>query len=283
MLKRLTKTTRASARSPDSKGVPGEQAAPLVEVTGLSVYRNGRWLIRNVDLRIARGEIVTLIGPNGGGKSTTAKAILGLIRFDRGRLWRARGLRIGYVPQQLSIDWTFPLTVRRLMTLTAPQSGVAIRDALAEVEIAHLIDAAVQSLSGGEFQRALLARAIIRAPDLLVLDEPVRGIDFNGEIAMYDLIARMRERLNCGVLLISHDLHVVMAESDTVLCLNQHVCCSGTPEHVAAHSSYRQLLGPRAAETLAIYRHHHDHAHAPDGSVVPLPREHKGEKPGDAG
>jgi len=250
--------------------MPGEQAAPLVEVAGLSVFRNGRWLIRDVNLRIARGEILTLIGPNGGGKSTTAKAILGLVR-------------IGYVPQQLSIDWTFPLTVRRLMSLTAPQPHAAIRDALAEVEIAHLIDAPVQSLSGGEFQRALLARAIIRAPDLLVLDEPVRGIDFNGEIAMYDLIARVRERLNCGVLLISHDLHVVMAESDTVLCLNQHVCCSGTPEHVAAHSSYRQLLGPRAAETLAIYRHQHDHAHAPDGTVVPLPGEQKAEKPGNAG
>jgi zinc transport system ATP-binding protein len=241
------------------------------------VCRSGRWLIRDVDLRIARGEIVTLIGPNGGGKSTTAKAILGLMRIDRGRVWRAPGLRIGYVPQQLSIDWTFPLTVRRLMSLTARQSEDAIRAALREVEITHLIDAPVQSLSGGEFQRALLARAILRKPDLLVLDEPVRGIDFSGEIAMYDLIADVRRRLNCGVLLISHDLHVVMAESDTVLCLNQHVCCSGSPEHVAAHSSYRELLGPRAAQTLAIYRHHHDHAHAPDGSVVPLTQEAEAE------
>jgi len=260
-------TTKGSR--PDRKART-EQGAELVEVAGLSVCRSGRWLIRDVDLRIARGEIVTLIGPNGGGKSTTAKAILGLMRFDRGRVWRAPGLRVGYVPQQLSIDWTFPLTVRRLMSLTSRQSDDAIRDALGEVEITHLIDAPVQSLSGGEFQRALLARAILRKPDLLVLDEPVRGIDFSGEIAMYDLIADVRRRLNCGVLLISHDLHVVMAESDTVLCLNRHVCCSGSPEHVAAHSSYRELLGPRAAETLAIYRHHHDHTHAPDGSVVPL-------------
>lgn len=258
-----------------------EPGAPLVEATGLSVRRSGRWLIRDVDLRIARGEIVTLIGPNGGGKSTTAKAILGLMRFDRGRVWRAPGLRVGYVPQQLSIDWTFPLNVRRLMSLTAPQSEEAIRGALAEVEITHLIDAPVQSLSGGEFQRALLARAILRKPDLLVLDEPVRAIDFGGEIAMYDLIADVRRRLNCGVLLISHDLHVVMAESDTVLCLNSHVCCSGTPQHVEAHSSYRELFGPRASQTLALYRHQHDHAHAPDGSVVSLARETEPED-GDA-
>jgi len=276
---------RRTAKAPTADRARNrERAEPgtlLVDANGLSVCRNGRWLVRDVDLRIARGEIVTLIGPNGGGKSTTAKAILGLLRVDRGKVWRARGLRIGYVPQQLTIDWTFPLSVRRLMSLTAPQSGEAIRAALEEVQIAHLIDAPVQSLSGGEFQRALLARAIIREPDLLVLDEPVRGIDFNGEIAMYELIARVRERLNCGVLLISHDLHVVMAESDTVLCLNSHVCCSGPPEHVAAHSSYRELLGPRAAQTLAIYRHHHDHAHAPDGSVVPLSRE--AEEAGDAG
>jgi zinc transport system ATP-binding protein len=266
-------TTRDS-RSDTPFAEPG---APLVEATGLSVCRSGRWLIRDVDLRIARGEIVTLIGPNGGGKSTTAKAILGLMRIDRGRVWRAPGLRVGYVPQTISIDWTFPLTVRRLMSLTSRQSEDAIRAALAEVEITHLIDAPVQSLSGGEFQRALLARAILRKPDLLVLDEPVRAIDFSGEIAMYDLIAEVRRRLNCGVLLISHDLHVVMAESDTVLCLNNHVCCSGTPQHVAAHSSYRELFGPRASQTLAIYRHHHDHAHAPDGSVVPLTQDAEAE------
>ncbi|MFP3921613.1 MAG: zinc ABC transporter ATP-binding protein ZnuC [Dichotomicrobium sp.] len=266
MRDRLTGTARSLVAP---RGNAAEPGATLVEASGVSVSRNGRWLIRDIDLRIARGEIVTLVGPNGGGKSTTAKAILGLIRTDRGRVWRAPGLRIGYVPQQLAIDWTFPLSVRRLMTLTGRQGEAAIRAALEEVAIAHLIDAPVQSLSGGEFQRALLARAILRKPDLLVLDEPVRGIDFNGEIAMYDLIADVRKRLNCGVLLISHDLHVVMAESDTVLCLNQHVCCAGTPEDVAAHSAYRTLLGPRAAQTLAIYRHHHDHAHAPDGSVIP--------------
>jgi len=270
-------------RQPSQKGVAVTRGADelLVDARGLSVRRSGRWLVRDVDLQIARGEIVTLIGPNGGGKSTTAKAILGLIEVDRGKLWRAPGVRIGYVPQQLTIDWTFPLSVRRLMSLTARQSEAAIRRLLAEVGIPHLIDAPVQSLSGGEFQRALLARAIIREPDLLVLDEPVRGIDFNGELAMYDLIAAVRKRLNCGVLLISHDLHVVMAESDTVMCLNTHVCCSGSPEHVAAHSAYRELLGPRAARTLAIYRHHHDHVHAPDGSVVAIART--AEEPSDAG
>ncbi len=269
--------------SSDSQEKAPSESALLVDALGLSVRRSGRWLVRDVNLRISRGEIVTLIGPNGGGKSTTAKAVLGLIEADHGKLWRAPRLRIGYVPQQLTIDWTFPLSVRRLMSLTARQSEPAIRKALAEVGIPHLIDAPVQALSGGEFQRALLARAIIRAPDLLVLDEPVHGIDVGGELAMYDLITRVRQRLNCGVLLISHDLHIVMADSDIVLCLNQHVCCSGTPADVAAHSAYRELLGPRAAQTLAIYRHHHDHAHAPDGSVVPLSPSPAKEGAGDAG
>lgn len=245
-------------------------ADSLVAAQGLGVHRGGRWLVRHVDLAIGRGEIVSLIGPNGSGKSTTAKALLGILKPDEGRVRRAPGLRIGYVPQRLSVDWTLPLTVRRLMTLTGRFPDAAIATALDEVGIAHLAGAEVQALSGGEFQRALLARALIRRPDLLVLDEPVQGVDFGGEIALYDLIGTIRDRLDCGILLISHDLHVVMAQTDRVICLNGHVCCSGTPHVVAASPEYTRLFGTRAAETLGIYRHHHDHAHLDDGRVIPL-------------
>ena len=244
------------------------KTAPLVALSSVGVRRQGRWLVRGIDVSIAPGEIVTLIGPNGSGKSTTAKAAIGVIRPDEGRIERRPGLRVGYVPQKLSIDWTMPLTVDRLMTLTGPLKGREVDAALEATGIRHLARAEVQHLSGGEFQRALLARAIARKPDLLVLDEPVQGVDFSGEIALYDLIKTIRNTTGCGILLISHDLHVVMAETDTVICLNGHVCCRGTPESVSRSPEYLRLFGTRAAETLAVYSHHHDHTHLPDGRVL---------------
>nr|WP_272211714.1 ATP-binding cassette domain-containing protein [Marinicella sp. W31]MDC2877607.1 ATP-binding cassette domain-containing protein [Marinicella sp. W31] len=171
------------------------------------------------------------------------------------------------MPQKLNIDHSLPLTVRRLMTITGPLSRPAISDALEQVGIAHMEEANVQTLSGGEFQRALLARALARKPDLLVLDEPVQGVDYSGEIALYELISRIRDRQGCGVLMISHDLHVVMAQTDTVVCLNGHVCCTGTPEAVSGSEAYQALFGARASGALALYRHHHDHTHMPDGRV----------------
>lgn len=245
----------------------GDKPNPLVEMTNAGVFRAGRWLVRGIDLTVARGEIVTLIGPNGSGKSTTAKAAIGVLRPDEGTVRRQKRLRIAYVPQKVSIDWTLPLSVGRLMTLTARHDSAAVGEALKAVGIAHLAGADVQTLSGGEFQRALIARALLRDPDLMVLDEPVQGVDFTGEAALYELIREIRDRTGCGILLISHDLHVVMAETDTVVCLNGHVCCRGTPQSVVASPEYLQLFGARAAETLALYRHRHDHTHLADGRV----------------
>ena len=240
----------------------------LVDVAGAGVRRDGRWLVEGVDLSIRRGEIVTMIGPNGSGKSTTAKLVTGVLRPSVGSVTRKSGLRIGYVPQKLAIDWTMPLTVQRLMSLTGQYGKDEIAAALAATGVAHLAQAEVQHLSGGEFQRALLARAMIRKPDLLVLDEPVQGVDFSGEVALYDLIGHIRDETRCGILLISHDLHVVMAATDTVICLNGHVCCRGTPESVARSPEYLSLFGARAANALAVYQHHHDHTHLPDGRVL---------------
>ncbi|MBB4234275.1 ATP-binding cassette domain-containing protein [Rhizobium esperanzae] len=239
----------------------------LVSLDNVGVLRGGRWLVRGVEFSVSRGEIVTLIGPNGSGKSTSAKAAIGVLKPDEGRVERLAGLKVGYVPQKLSIDWTLPLTVRRLMALTGPLPESDMRAALEAAGIDHMLDAEVQHLSGGEFQRALMARAIARKPDLLVLDEPVQGVDFSGEIALYDLIKSIRNASGCGILLISHDLHVVMAETDTVICLNGHVCCRGTPEAVSRSPEYVRLFGSRAAQTLAVYSHHHDHTHLPDGRV----------------
>lgn len=239
----------------------------LVELVNAGIQRGGRWLVRGVDLSVRREEIVTLIGPNGSGKSTTVKMALGVWKPDEGSVKVRPSLRVGYVPQKVAVDWTLPLSVERLMSLTGPLPQARIQEAMAAAGIEHRAKAEVQTLSGGEFQRALLARALARDPDLLVLDEPVQGVDFTGEIAIYQLIREIRDRTGCGVLLISHDLHVVMAETDTVVCLNGHVCCRGAPAQVLASPEYLRLFGARAAETLAIYRHDHDHTHLSDGRV----------------
>lgn len=244
-----------------------DKAGRLIDMRNVGVRRAGRWLVRGIDLSVDAGEIVTLIGPNGSGKSTTARTALGVVKPDEGSVSRKTDLKVGYVPQKLAIDWTLPLNVERLMTLTEGHPAREIDAALEAVGIPHLKKAEVQHLSGGEFQRALLARAIIRKPDLLVLDEPVQGVDFTGQVALYRLIKEIRDRTGCGILLISHDLHVVMADTDTVVCLNGHVCCRGTPQSVASSAEYLKLFGTRAAETLALYSHHHDHTHLPDGRV----------------
>lgn len=246
---------------------------PLVRLDSAGIHRARRWLVRGVSMSVEEREIVTLIGPNGSGKSTTAKMALGILKPDEGSAIRRTGLRVAYVPQKLTVDWTLPLTVSRFMRLTAHVSEDEARSAMSSTGIFHLAKAEVRTLSGGEFQRVLLARAIARNPDLLVLDEPVQGVDFGGEIALYDLIKRIRDEMHCAILLISHDLHVVMAATDRVICLNGHICCSGTPKAVASSAEYKALFGARAASTLAVYEHHHDHTHLPDGRV-----EHAGGK-----
>lgn len=239
----------------------------LISLTNAGVQRSRQWLVRGVDLKVHPGEIVTLIGPNGSGKSTTAKMALGLLSLDEGARAQSDALVVGYVPQKLAIDWTLPLTVDRFMTLTGRVAADAVSAAMTATGVAHLWQADVCTLSGGEFQRVMLARAMARKPDLLVLDEPVQDVDFNGEIEIYELIQKIREDVGCGVLLISHDLHVVMAATDRVLCLNGHICCQGTPVAVASSDEYQRLFGLRSAQSLAVYQHHHDHTHMPDGRV----------------
>jgi len=240
----------------------------LISIENAGVFRNGRWLVRGVGISISPGEIVTLIGPNGSGKSTTAKMILGICEPDEGSREARHDLRVGYVPQRIEIDWTVPLTVDRFMSITASLSAKEIDANLERTSVLHLKKSQVRDLSGGELQRVLLARAIARKPDLLVLDEPVQGVDFSGEISLYKLIGDIRNELQCGVLMISHDLHVVMAATDRVICLNGHVCCQGTPDLVAGTSEYKDLFGERAFGALAVYTHAHDHQHLPDGTVL---------------
>ena len=242
----------------------------LVSLNNAGVRVSDKWLVRGVSLNVRRGEIVTLIGPNGSGKSTTAKMALNVIEPSEGNAQCKHNIRVSYVPQKLVVDWTMPLTVNRFMSLTHSANESDIQRALAATGTEHLKKAQVRNLSGGEFQRVLLARAIVNRPELLVLDEPVQGVDFNGEIELYRLIEKIRTELDCGIILISHDLHVVMSSTDNVICLNGHVCCSGSPEAVASAPEFRTLFGDRAANELAFYKHNHDHEHLPDRTVQKL-------------
>ena len=238
----------------------------LVKLKDAGFRFNEKWLVQGVSLQVEKGKIVTLIGPNGSGKSTTAKIALGIYKKIDGEVEKYTN-KIGYVPQKISIDWTLPLRVKDFMVLTDNLDDRTISEALSLTGVIHLKDKNLGDLSGGEFQRVLLARAISKKPELLVLDEPVQGVDFTGEIALYELIKKISEDLNCGILLISHDLHTVMSATDHVVCLNGHVCCSGSPIDVAKNMEYKALFGEQASQTLSIYEHKHDHIHTSEGKI----------------
>ncbi|MBX7200231.1 MAG: metal ABC transporter ATP-binding protein [Rhodospirillaceae bacterium] len=254
--------------------IDAPSAGALIALRHGCISRGGRKILDNVDFTVDRGEIVTLIGPNGAGKSTLVKAALGLERLDSGALWRAPDLTVGYQPQKYSLDPALPLSVRRLVTLNSAAPADRIKDTLALFRLERLEDADIHTLSGGELQRAMLARAFLRAPNLLVLDEPSQNLDVGGTMEIYRLIADVRKTSGCAVLVVSHDLNVVMAATDKVYCLNTHLCCSGPPEDVGRHKAFLDLFGAAAAHTLAIYPHHHDHEHAPDGSIAPPSHGH---------
>ncbi|GGC02351.1 zinc import ATP-binding protein ZnuC [Marivita lacus] len=233
----------------------------LISVNGMSVGYGANTVLRNVSLSIQPGEIVTIVGPNGSGKTTLLRALIGAVQPASGEIVRAPDLRIGYVPQKLHIDPTLPITVERFLRLPGGPSKADCRQALEQAGVPNLSQRQMSSLSGGQFQRVLLARALIEKPDLLLLDEATQGLDQPGSAAFYLQIERVRQSTGCAVLMISHELHVVMSASDRVICLNGHVCCEGTPEIVSAAPEYRALFGTGTGGALALYRHEHDHAH----------------------
>ena len=243
-----------------------DQNKLLVKLENAGVYRSSKWLVRGISLEINQGQIVTLIGPNGSGKTTTAKMILNILNTDEG-LVKVNANKMAYVPQKINIDWTMPLRVIDFMKITSSLNNTEITESLVMTGVDKLLYNQIHSLSGGEFQRVLIARAIAKKPDLLVLDEPVQGVDFNGEIALYNLIKEISVNLNCGILLISHDMHFVMSTTDHVICLNGHICCSGSPSNVVKNPEYIKLFGEHNSETLSYYQHQHDHSHDHDGSI----------------
>ena len=263
-LKGFVWTVKKEAAKPVMSDLSPEK---IVEISELAYSVKGKRILHNINFEIRRNEITTVIGPNGAGKSTLIKLVAGLIKPTQGVVNRVKSPVIGYVPQKISLSQSMPMKVSRFLSL-AGVSRAERSEALKMLAIEHLSRSQMQDLSGGEFQRVLLARAISRKPDMLLLDEPLQGIDVNGQIALYRLIAEVRGRLNCAVLMVSHDLHLVMAQTDSVLCLNGHICCHGKPESVSQHPEYTKLFGSAASQDIAIYTHHHDHHHTLHGDAV---------------
>ncbi len=267
--------------------MPGVQGRgmSLIAAEQVSVQLGGAEVLRGVSLSVAPGEIVTILGPNGSGKSTLLRALLGIVPLSGGRVVRAAGLRIGYVPQRLSIDPSLPITVRRFLSLPLRVSDAQAAAALTRAGLPEVAGQQMAALSGGQLQRVLLARALLSDPQVLILDEPTQGLDQPGEAAFYRLIEEVRRVTGVAVLMVSHDLHVVMAASDRVICLNGHVCCEGTPQVVSSAPEYRALFGLGTQGALALYQHVHDHSHDhgqghgqdhshDHGQGHPHPREH---------
>ncbi|WP_375750680.1 zinc ABC transporter ATP-binding protein ZnuC [Vibrio sp. HN007] len=241
----------------------------LVRMTEINVTFGERKALDSISLELKQGEITTLIGPNGAGKSTLVKVLLGLNKNYSGKVEKSKKLTIGYVPQKLKLNESLPLDVNRFLKLAGKYSEQERIDALKLVGAEHLLKSNMHALSGGESQRVLIARALLRRPSLLVLDEPAQGVDVQGQIDLYNLIESIRHRFNCAILMVSHDLHLVMAKTDNVICINHHVCCSGTPDHVASHPSYVSMFGGNIADkSLAFYSHGHRHHHDLSGNPV---------------
>lgn len=240
----------------------------LVRLTDVDVRFGNNHIIKQVSFTLHKDCITTLIGPNGAGKTTLVRVVLGLIRPSSGQIWKQDKLSVGYMPQKLHIDRTFPLTVKRFLETVNGVTLEKINSTLGSVRADHLLNHSMHDLSGGETQRVMLARALLRDPELLVLDEPVQGVDVNGQTELYELISHIRKERKCGVLMISHDLHLVMSATDHVICFNQHICCSGHPEKVSTDPSFVSMFGQQGAQSLALYSHHHNHSHDIHGDVI---------------
>lgn len=237
----------------------------LASLQHISLKLQGKTILHDISLQLQAGKVLTVIGPNGAGKSTLVRILLGLQKPDSGTIWQKPNLRIGYVPQKISVNALMPLTVKRFVALAGTGD---VDQALQEAGVKHLEMQDIHQLSGGEFQRVLLARALLRKPELLVLDEPAQGVDVMGQAELYEQIAQLKKKYNFGVLMVSHDLHLVMQKSDEVLCLNQHICCSGQADDVSSHPEYQRLFGNMPATGLAVYTHNHNHSHDLHGNVI---------------
>ena len=245
----------------------GPENKVLLAADNVAYVVHDKTILTDISLQLHSKEIITLIGPNGAGKTSLVRILLGLSRQTSGNVVCGDDLRIGYVPQRVDIPKVMPIRVCDFLNVTGQHDIEHCKQMLEEVSCAYLLYSPMQDISGGEMQRVLLARALLKKPQLLVLDEPASGMDIIGQQALYDTIRHIRDKHDCGILMVSHDLHLVMAATDRVICLNSHICCTGHPDDVSEHPEYLKLFGD-AVEGLALYSHHHDHEHDLSGNIV---------------
>lgn len=241
--------------------------SPLIELKNINMTFEQHRVLENINLTLYGNSVVTIVGPNGGGKSTLLKILLKLQKPTTGKVIHNKNVRIGYVPQKIYLDQSMPITVSRFLSLKQKASKSDIEAVLQQFSITHLSKNSMQKLSGGEMQRVLLARAVLNKPNLLVLDEPTQGVDINGQAELYQLIQQTKRQLNCAILMVSHDLHIVMKETHEVLCINRHLCCAGTPETISNDPTFIHFFGDQLSKNIAFYAHHHNHKHNIHGDV----------------
>ena len=247
--------------------VEDQAGEPLLVANDIAYVKRGKTILTEISLQLSKGEIITLIGPNGAGKTSLVRILLGLAKNTSGSVERKHGLVIGYVPQRIQVPEVMPLRVYDFLNVSGDYDAERCQQILDEVNCSYLLYSPMQSISGGEMQRVLLARALLKKPQLLVLDEPASGMDIIGQQGLYKTIQAIRDKHECGILMVSHDLHLVMAATDRVICLNTHICCTGHPDDVSEHPEYLKLFGD-AIDGLALYSHHHDHEHDLNGNII---------------
>lgn len=234
----------------------------IAYLKSISLSLNNQQILKNINLELKKGEITTLIGPNGGGKTSIARILIGILKASSGEVFISKNAKIGYMPQKLEIEKTIPLRVIDFLNLSATAEAMARLEAMAKkLLIENILEKSIHKISGGELQKALLVKTLINNPDILVLDEPTQYMDIAAQAEFYQVIEEIREQKNCAILIISHDLHIVMQKTNQVVCINRHICCEGSPESINNHPEYLSLFGKDRIDNITIYSHHHDHKH----------------------
>jgi len=233
----------------------------LISAKNVSVLKHQKSILDNIDIQINKNDFITIIGPNGAGKTMLLKCLMGFYKPTSGRIERKEKLKIGYMPQSISIINTMPITVKDFITVRKEYDDISLNKVITEVSIGEIINKQLSVLSGGEMQRVLLARSLLNNPDLLILDEPAQNLDISGQLNFYKLIQEIYSKRNISILMVSHDLHLVMVSTKKVLCLYKHICCSGAPQQIAKDPEFLSMFGKDMANMMSIYQHSHDHNH----------------------